>query len=96
LKEYEEHLEYKATYINRVLELAEKWKVKINMNREFTDREIILSRCSEDPPFGSTIFTNYKKRKFFEALNKSYHEMRKRLEVIKECLIVLDRWHKDL
>jgi len=76
LKEYEEHLQYKSTYINRVLELAEKWKVKIDMNREFTEREIILIRCSEDPSRGSTIFTNYKKRKFFEALDKSYHEMR--------------------
>ena len=76
MKEYEEHLQYNSTYINRVLELAERWKVKINLNREFTEREIILVRCAENPSRGTSIFTNYKKRKFFEALDKSYNEMR--------------------
>lgn len=76
MKEYEEHLKYKSKYIKRVLELAEKWKVIINLNREFTEREIILVRCAENPSRGSTVFTNYKKRKFFEALDKSYNEMR--------------------
>lgn len=60
MKEYDQAIQYSKTYYQSVVDLIQKWNIKINIDH-IPEHKLNLLRC-EEANDGKSVFTKYKKR----------------------------------
>ena len=69
MKEYKEMLKYSAKHFKEVLKLAQKFNIELKKEDEFPKDKLIIMKCEDQNLKGSSVFVEFKKRKFFKSKN---------------------------
>lgn len=96
MKEFENLLKFRKKYLGTVIQIAEKWKVKLLDEDEIPHEKITILKCEDNRGQGTNVFIDFKKRKFFESMSMTKKLMEGRLKIVKDSLNMIKQHHKQI
>lgn len=75
MREFERTLKYRKKYLGRVIQIAEKWKVKMMDEDQIPHEKLTILKCEGSGGHRTNVFIDFKKRKFWESLSLSKNLM---------------------
>ena len=69
MKQYKEMLEFRTQQYNKVLNLAKQFNIILIEQEDFPMNKLAILKCEDNNLKGSSVYGEFKKRKFFKNDN---------------------------